>query len=544
MKKLLRVTALLLAIIMIVSTLSSCSGLPSINLSDLITLSTGEVQSSSVVVEGTGVGVTDRDTASPDETETEVEIEIETDIETETVIYVNGEEFTNGEEWTSEVIGGDTFAEETPVIIPESYPWWGAEYIVLSGFEYDVDGEYSPNYEISSAICKRNERMMRQYGLNVFGDFTDDVYFVARQRILAGDTNFDLVVADATDMLKLTVEGHLADINSLDYVDLDQSCWDENANSHLSLGDRLYYTTNKFLLYEKMHTNVLWYNRELAEELRVGDIEQEVLDGTWTFERFLQVTREASGDMDGRPDMTVRDRWGHVTKNVNGLTPLLYGSDFLITEKDENGLLGFAALDDKMLTAVNNLKSFYEETNVSFVSSTDVNNEEESRYASEIFEDGRALFFNNDLTYERDILSFESGVIPMPKYSPDQESYASITTFAEARFLGVPVSVVDTEKASFGLQALSELSENTSYSAFVSLINIKNDRIVDVCLDEILNNRVWDILAIRGLGAVFSSVRKEIIGNNVEPFEFEYERRSENAKRQIDELNNGIGALN
>ena len=62
--------------------------------------------------------------------------------------------------------------------------------------------------------------------------------------------------------------------------------WSDYVNSQLNFGGKLYYTSNKFMIQDKHRTWIVWYNRTLSDELKLGRLEQEVFDGTFVL-RFV-----------------------------------------------------------------------------------------------------------------------------------------------------------------------------------------------------------------------------------------------------------------
>ena len=73
----------------------------------------------------------------------------------------------------------------------------------------------------------------------------------------------------------------------------------EVANESLTMGGKLFYTTNKFLVQDKNRSWSVFYNRDRAQELNLGYFEDYVFDGTWTIDKVTELAKLATYEKDG-----------------------------------------------------------------------------------------------------------------------------------------------------------------------------------------------------------------------------------------------------
>ena len=139
----------------------------------------------------------------------------------------------------------------------------------------------------------RNAAIKAKYGLDVVGTLTDEKpHIPAKLALESGEDLYDLIICASDQHHPFAIQGYLVDMSSLKYVNLEKDCWNQYANTQLTMGGKLYYTTNKFLLQDKHRSWMVWYNRTMAQEINLGYLEQEVFDGTWTMDRLIEDEQE------------------------------------------------------------------------------------------------------------------------------------------------------------------------------------------------------------------------------------------------------------
>ena len=148
-----------------------------------------------------------------------------------------------------------------------------------------------PEDVVGLAVWNRNNALMEKYGIDVVGTLEEKPADSAKVFLGSGDDLYDLILCPISSYQAVAMEGFLVNIATLNYVDLENPCWNQYANEQLTFGGKLYYTTNKFMLQDKHRTWSIWYNRTLARELNIGYLETEVFEGTWTIDRLIEIAK-------------------------------------------------------------------------------------------------------------------------------------------------------------------------------------------------------------------------------------------------------------
>ena len=209
-----------------------------------------------------------------------------------------------------------------------------------------------PEDVVGLAVWKRNEALKAKYGLDVVGTLDEKHSERVATVCESGDDLFDLVTCQAGRLPAMANKGFFVDISKMKYINLEHDAWNDYANGQLTMGGRLFYTTNKFLLQDKHRTYLMWYNRQLARELNVGYLEQEVFDGTWTVDRLLEIMKIGSAEVNGEEGLTYGDRWGLVLHSTLNFAAFAYGMGFRISEIGTDGYPQLVGATDRIIAVI------------------------------------------------------------------------------------------------------------------------------------------------------------------------------------------------
>lgn len=392
--------------------------------------------------------------------------------------------------------------------------WGGVDYRVLGTdattkvFEnFEVYRAEMPEDVVGVAVWNRNSTLLDKYGLNVTGTFYAEPGNVAKVSLDSGDDLYDLIICKGWQMEPFAKEGQLVNMANLKYIDFENDCWTDYAIDQMSFGGKLYYATNKFLLADKHRLWAIWYNRELARELNVGYLEQEVFDNTWTLERVAQIAKTCAGEVDGSEGMTSGDRWGLLLSSPANWVPLAYGSGFRVSQKGVDNYPVMIGATDEMLDIVDRVFEITTDMSTCFMQYLRPTENENSAQTSEIWLAGRGVLYTHCISFSSNLYmaTFEYGVLPMPKYTEEQQDYFCFPDTGNGCLFAVPATVNDIEKAGFGLQAISEESVDTTYREYIDTkckFQLAYDADMAKCFELIFDSYVYDVGFVNNYGEI------------------------------------------
>ncbi len=429
--------------------------------------------------------------------------------------------------------------------------WEGEEYRVL-GREYEnnmftnfeIDRETMPEDVVGIAVWNRNAAIKEKYGLDVVGTLvTGKPENEAKLFLEAGEDAYDLILCTPNSFHPFAMQGYLLDLKTLDYVDITKDCWNEYANTQLTMGGKLFYTTNKFLLHDKHRTWMVFYNRDLAKDLNIGYLETEVFDGKWTMDRLIEIAKLGAAEKDGVDGMSYYDQWGVGMSDSYCFTQLALASGFRFSDHGNNGYPQLIGATDQMVTVLDKVFELTADDNTCFIH-TFRPESDKIGLDNSIFSTGNAVVLVDVISSFDDFavagITFDLGTIPNPKFNEDQEDYYSAANVGNGTLLGVPATVYDPAKAGFGLQVLAEESVATSYDAYIET-KCKLQDVYDEdgakCLDIIFEGVVYDIAQIANFGGlcdVLSNMARAGVNNYTSQFK-KYEKKANNEITKLKE---------
>ncbi len=450
---------------------------------------------------------------------------------------------------TEDPVGNDVASTSTSEIGEEekvlpALNWEGQEYRILGR-----DSDWAPNFEIyrdelpedvvGKAVFERNMALSEKYGITVKGRLSGDNNGVAKTMLEAGEDLYDLTVLSPEKHHPLAMQGYLLDIYSLDYVNVEHDGWQDFANEQLEMGGKLYYTTNKILLQDKHRSWMLYYNRDLANELNLGYFETLVFDGEWTMDKVLEMSKAATADIDGVQGPSVNDRWGVVGGEGYNFCQWAYGVGFRYTEKDSEGYIKLIGATDRMLAALDKTYALTGNRDI-YYCEADYGSHDGSGF--DAFCNGNVVLYASALSALEQIplnTDMNFGVLPNPKYDTDQENYFCIPNLENGSLLSVPATISDVPFAGFGLQALTEEALTTSYEAYIETkckLQDVYDEDAAKCLDIIFNGIVYDIAFICDIGGLGKLMWSVMAGQKTNTYARTFKSSEKIASKQVNEI--------
>jgi hypothetical protein len=221
-----------------------------------------------------------------------------------------------------------------------------------------------------------------------------------------------------------------------------------------------------------------------------------------------------SFDVDGSGAGGIGDSFGVAAESYASFAALIYGAGFTLGTNDGETitLTGATVEMDNIISAAGKI---WFDKNVA-VAPSDFPGAG-SGASMEIYLARRSLFmigFPSD--FDRGLnekCTFEFGFVPFPKYNTDQERYYNMMNYHNASVFSIPYTVSDLAQAGFYLQAVSEESCDTTYTAYVDSkckFQDSYDELTAKMLDLSLQCTSYDVVACINPAGIFSMVSDQI----------------------------------
>jgi len=327
-----------------------------------------------------------------------------------------------------------------------------------------------------------------------------DVVSEMRSSILSGDDAFELMWYNVSwsNGASLIADGGLYNILELPYVKPFSEYYISEVNEMMVVNDQLYFVISAWPTV-RIPTYMV-FNKKMMDSLDMEYPYQTALDGTWTFDVFLDYIKGVTSDIDGDGDFDIHDQYGYA--NMGNLTNLMaYGMGIEPFVLCDGGYYAPDFLNEKLVnvfTKVIDLRERDDIFNANLYKPGDGSGHAIVDDAGlHVFMLGNSLFSTTGtgslkLRYIED---FDFGIMPYPKYDESQEYYCgsqSPSPFA------VPGSVGNPEMVGAALETLSQMCYSELAPAYIDIYvnekELRDEQSVSI-MQMIMNNRIMPEMA-------------------------------------------------
>ena len=311
--------------------------------------------------------------------------------------------------------------------LPDSLDFGGATVKVLywdaENPEFFVEGETGT--ALNDTIWERNIAVQERLGVTF--DFIlckgsynyVNEYLTNVKNSVNGGTPYDILATYSMTAGTVAYNGLTADLMKQPWLDFEKPWWPDSLIEQSSINGQLHFASGDISTNVLYMMYAMYYNKDLAADLNIADPFSFVLSGEWTFDKMAELGQGVYADLDSDTKLSSGDRYAQSCYALH-MEAFIWGAG-LVGLKNDDGILEVdsdfigekgAALTDKVYEYLNS-------RDAAIVS--DYKN---------IFRDGRSLFITDraDIAiFDLGERTFSMGILPIPKFSTDQEDYHTMT---------------------------------------------------------------------------------------------------------------------
>lgn len=436
-----------------------------------------------------------------------------------------GNDTTQDNQSSSDSGADTTPVEEKPELLPAGTWYDGYKFRVLvsgnfNNNDFKTDTSESP---VNQAKYKRNSALQEKYGIGI--EYNDVIKFGSsggsgtgykelQKSYNTASYDYDAAMVGTYDVSTAAYSGYLSDLNSdtLGYIDLTKSWWDQRANESLMIDEKMFYTTGDISLTDNIITNCIMFNKEMIKgNDSMRDPYQMVANNEWTWDNFSTEIKKVSEDIDGNDKMDKNDRYGLLTWNDAMLASFSSARQSFAKINDYNEIelciysQGSVSMVNKYIDLIRDSRSVY---NYQVLSKSDW---DKVRIA--MFDNDQAAYYMtlfSTVPKHRDS-NTDFGILPFPKYSADQEMYGHLVSAFHCQFLCVPFYIEDATRAGGIVEELAYEGKRVLTPAYYeqTLVGqyVRDEESIEM-LDIIFASAMYDI----GIYYEVGNLKDSIIG--------------------------------
>lgn len=427
-----------------------------------------------------------------------------------------------------------TFDGETFTILVEDEPM---NFLEIT--DYDIEEE--PGDVLNSAIYQRNIIVEDTFKIKLQSVHTENVRTMVTKTIKSGMNDYDAVALRLANAAPMAMAGECINLNGLSSLSLDMPWWDQNILKDMSIGGNSYLIAGDIFTKHYDAIAMMFFNKKLLTDYNVENPYKLVEENQWTIDKFSELTKGITKDLDGNGVIDYLDLFGLSTQ-ADFLTSMINGSGAKFIEKNNNDIPYFAGASEKINTIIDKVLGFYiDDTYCLHRDAYAKNVTSDKMLQFLVFPQGKSLFFWGLPRYlDLELRSMEDdfGMLPIPKYDSSQERYYATANTWHSYAYTIPQSAADPEKTAYIMDAMAYYGRIHILPAYYDVCLTRKytrDEESSAMLDIIFNSSVYDIGDIYNLGNYRLNL-ENMLQKNTNNIMSEYEKSSAKIEKDLDKL--------
>ena len=379
------------------------------------------------------------------------------------------------------------------------YPFWGAFETQLFG-----DLETEAGTELDDAIWKRNKKIEDQINITfnpiVMGQRGEDtikkIQPAVRKSVMAGDGSYDLVfIHPMCDLDAFAKAQLLRNFNKMPYIDLSKPYWNQSLKDTLEVNGTLLFASNDIII---PSPTAVFFNKKILSDYQMDNPYDFVRNGTWTWDKFLNMAKQVTQDLNGDGIYDANDLYGlGLLLDGSGMIAMMHACDQYITRRDEDGQPVLDVMSEKLVSLVEKIYDIVWNGNQTYTWDLKVWDDLAKREEMEnFFPQGHSLFLLNSpgtgASRELRAMDVDFGILPYPKYDEKQKDYISLN---HAGLFCVPQDIKDVDMAGIVCELLGAESRRYTIPAYYDVLlthkGVRDDDSLEM-MKIIFDNVVYD----------------------------------------------------
>ena len=397
--------------------------------------------------------------------------------------------------------------------------WYNTAWTETVRQSRDIYAEGITGEAINDAVYNRNVKIEDAYKVKIALQLeqSTDIASMVGQQVTAGDSTYDVVYQLLSAAPALIQKSYFHNLFNVPNIDLEKPWWDQNSISSLSTMGILPLVSTSINVNDKDATAALAFNKTIAENNQLEDLYTLVREGKWTYDKLAEMAEATYNDSNGDGTMTPDDVYGFLGGR-DVIDSLYHGSGSQFITKNENDEFVFTFGTERDVDVIS---KGIDIVNSSWYFNHHAWKDQSDILYRQIFETGHGLFFwmrLDDVTNMR-AGDADFGIIPIPKYEEAQDKYYSLVSQHTTGLMSIPITCAGDDLSMVGmvLEALAAESHYTLIPEYIETsLKTKNSRDAESAdmLDIILNNRVFDPMNVYSFANFGDAIMDAADANN------------------------------
>lgn len=241
--------------------------------------------------------------------------------------------------------------------------------------------------------------------------------------VLSNDTTYDVYQqVQHRGIPGLIAEGYFVDWKTVPNVNLTKPYWHLNAIEEINFGSRIYMLTGFYENSIMSSQSCVYFNKNILTNAQVAFPYDAVLDGTWTYDKFMEIIHGTAQDLNGDGKMELKnDLYGYVGRLWNSPYAMFISMGGDMLAKGEGNVPVDVINTERNIDIVDRILALENPAEGTCIIS-------DTQEMIRMFHDSETATIHGELRYSyenfRD-MDDDFGFVPPPKFDEKQEGYHS-----------------------------------------------------------------------------------------------------------------------
>ncbi len=379
------------------------------------------------------------------------------------------------------------------------------------------------NEPVNDAVYERNKAVEQRLNvrINSIEENTHDGDVVMNKVITAvksGLDEYDIVAAPCYITVDQSLSGTFANLRNSEFLDFDKPWWTQGFNEVVEYQGAQYAVTGAMLLSIYRFAFVTVFNQNLFTDANQPFLYDYVRDGSWTLDKQISLVPIFHQDNGNSQQDAEGDVYGFISNDLISVDPYWSSCEVDILQKNGDGEYEFVFNSSKLHDVAEKTIKLYYECGDAMYNIKQKTFDAEQDDIRQMFADGYgAMATLRIMELEHGSvrgMADKFGVVPMPKYDENQKEYHTLL-HDQFTVASVPTTVTGErlDEMSAVLEAMCSVSYKTLKPAYYETTlrtKIAQDPQSSEMMDLIVDNIYIDagILYTRAISSFHDSFRK------------------------------------
>lgn len=337
-------------------------------------------------------------------------------------------------------------------VLPER-DFGGYEFRFLNGNVFawftmsSVTAEEENADTMNDAVYRRNRKVEDRYKITITETPSNAAQADYLKSVQSNDNAFDIALLRMEWALPVVLQNAAVNWAEIPHLELDREWWVQGSLTSMSLMNNIYYGVSLFDSSHFDSVRCFYFNKQMVEDFKLESPYDLVKSGKWTLDKFTELGRVVSSDLNGDGKWGDEDRYGlsGYSNHIDNTLMCGFGS-ILSIGKDK---------DDIPYFDLDNETSIAKMTKLAGIVGGDDGFAYKGKNHDAIFPDGKSLYKGDTVFGAVSMRDSEVdfGIIPTPKWDEEQENY--INNGGSPFFMTVPITAEDLDRTGAIMEALA-----------------------------------------------------------------------------------------